>query len=419
MIKEICPKNICTGCAACSNICAHKAITMQADKDGYLLPAINIQSCVDCGLCVQVCPNNTLPEFNKLDLAYAACAKDAIEQLSSTSGGVASTISRAFIANGGIVYGCDGTYIDNVHHIRIDNAEDVPLLKGSKYVQSSIGYIFRNVRQDLTDGKKVLFIGTPCQCAGLKNFIGPKLSGNLYTIDFVCHGVPNQKILNSAVSYVSGNKLHVRNLQFRIKGWRDSLLSHPRYVENKNIGHDLIGKSFKTKYGLFINAGEADEYMKVFPDDLYIVGFLTGLFYRESCYQCHYARPDRVSEITLGDFHFSDNHNHVEGENRLLSKVLINNSKGQFLFEEFNNTLNFVSFDFHELNLNNSQLGRPMPKHPKREVFLELLPQKGFGCAKSILKDNVKRIRCNILLNNISHIVRSIRYVYQNKRDDK
>lgn len=419
-MEEICPKDICTGCAACANVCAHTAISIQEDEHGYLHPHINNQLCVNCGLCVKVCPNNTKPIFSKLGVVYAACAKDSIEQLSSTSGGVASAFSREFIRNGGIVYGCCGTDIANVHHIRIDKTENVELLKGSKYVQSSIGSIFRDVRKDLIEGKRVLFIGTPCQCAGLKNFVGPKLSKFLYTIDFVCHGVPNQRILDSALSCISDKNGEIQTVQFRIKEWKQSVFAGIRYVNKNNI-HQLPEKiQYSTRYGLFINVGESCQDIRIFPNDLYTVGFLTGLYYRESCYKCHYTRPERVSEITLGDFHFKVGKNHVTGENRLLSKVLINNLKGQYLLEVFRNVLNLTPFDFCELDLRNSQLAKPIPYNPKRNLFLKSFSERGFECANEILKEQVKDIRRHLLLNELSRIVKSMtRYFYSEKRHVK
>ena len=53
---EIIEKKYCTGCEACLNVCPHAAIMMVRDHEGFDYPSIYSDKCVDCGLCVKVCP---------------------------------------------------------------------------------------------------------------------------------------------------------------------------------------------------------------------------------------------------------------------------------------------------------------------------------------------------------------------------
>ena len=46
----------CSGCTACMNVCAHGAIEMKENGEGFVFPAKNNDKCVDCGLCEKVCP---------------------------------------------------------------------------------------------------------------------------------------------------------------------------------------------------------------------------------------------------------------------------------------------------------------------------------------------------------------------------
>ena len=172
---------------------------MQPYSLGFLSPVIDQNTCVDCGLCAKSCLNTHMPLICEPLATYVAHALDIEEQKTSTSGGAASVFMKAIIKAGGVVFGFSGLNAREVKHIRIDKIEDVCKLKGSKYVQSYMGKTYRSVVGDLKSDRLVLFIGTPCQVAGLKAYIRGRVYEKLYTLDFVCHGVPSQKILNDAI----------------------------------------------------------------------------------------------------------------------------------------------------------------------------------------------------------------------------
>lgn len=212
----------CCGCTACASICAHNAITMKPDVMGFLYPKVDKNKCTDCGLCEKVCAfhENYDKSLNlPLPVAYAARHKDMKEVETSRSGATFIAISDYIIENGGIVYGAGYTDHFRVIHKRAVTKEERNEFKGSKYVQSDLNGVFRQVKEDLRNGKIVLFSGTPCQTAGLHSFVGNKLRENLFLVDIICHGVPSPFIWRDYLIYLEnkyGSKICYVN--FRDKG---------------------------------------------------------------------------------------------------------------------------------------------------------------------------------------------------------
>lgn len=202
---QITDKSQCCGCTACASVCTHDAISMQPDVMGFLYPVVDNGKCVDCGLCEKVCAFNdhydtslNLPQPD----AYAARHNDMKEVETSRSGAAFIAISDYILENGGVVYGAGYTDHFRVVHKRATTKEERDEFKGSKYVQSDMNTVFRQVKKDLKDGLTVLFSGTPCQTAGLNAYIGRKLREHLILVDIVCHGVPGPNLWRDYIAYL-------------------------------------------------------------------------------------------------------------------------------------------------------------------------------------------------------------------------
>lgn len=389
-MTEICPHNVCTACYACLNACRKKAISFFPDEMGNLYPSINQDSCIDCGACVKACPNNSPVDSHYPLSAYVGCANDLQEQLSSTSGGVASAICRQFVKSGGVVYGCSGANPLAVHHIRIEKECDIDLLKGSKYVHSVIGRCYSLVKEDLQAGRKVLFIGTPCQVAGLYSFLHGA-SKNLYTIDFVCHGVPSQQVFNDSLR----------------------LLLKQEDLSKVKINYRFRDERGRSRYGLRIR----DEYGKtilqeVFPHNDYMVGFLKALFYRENCYHCKYARPERVSDITLGDYADEERlYQQIPHAANGLSKILVSTNKGEELLKDCSSLICCETIPVDYLIKAGGQLVKPMVRHKSYDAFHRIYVDEGLEVAYSKILPSLRReIKRNQALNFFKKFIYQIPY---------
>lgn len=365
----ICKKESCTGCFACFNICPKKCISMKEDKCGYIYPIINENICIKCGLCKKVCPSLESVKFNNPQKAYAAWALDNKERESSTSGGVASVFSKIILKKNGIVFGAAINKDKRVNHIRVETLDKLKKLKGSKYVHSYIEDMYKKCEEDLKIGVDVLFIGTPCQIAGLKKYLRKEYL-NLFTVDIICHGVPSQKLLQDYI-----NK------------------------DIRNNTYDYISFRNKDGYCFKLYKDNKEIYSKSMKESLYLLGFMNALFLRENCYSCKYAQEERVSDVTIGDFwglgdDVEFNHSKKGG----VSLILSNTIKGDKLINLCKEELFLEERSIKEAIKGNAQLRRPSIKHKNYSKFQREYPSKGFvratknGLRTDIIKDKLREI---------------------------
>lgn len=343
----------CTGCTACECICPKNAITMTPDKLGFKYPTVNMDTCVECGLCQKVCPvrdkYDTSMTFNE-PLAFAARHKNQQELETSRSGGVFIAISDIILDNGGVVYGAGFDKNFKVSHQRATTKEDRDRFKGSKYVESDVSGIFRKVKKDLADGLTVLFSGTPCQIAGVKSFIGKKLRQNLFLADIVCHGVPGPYVWEGYLEY--------------LKKKERGKLSDVSFREKKTLGWDTHKESY---------TANGHKKLKRTYSDL----FYDHIMLRHSCGRCHFCNTLRPSDITLGDFWgWEKAVPDFNTDNKGISLILINTPKGKELFDKAEKDLNKRTVNLKDCL--QPPLVNPIKVSPKRLQFEEYFAKKGF-----------------------------------------
>lgn len=381
-MQSICETQNCTGCAACMNICPTGCITMAEDVIGHPFPRIEAAKCVDCKKCAKVCPGNSLPGLHEASRAFAVWSLDEKEHSSSSSGGMAAVLTRETLEAGGVVYGCSSRFTgEGIGHARIDRSEEAWLLCGSKYLQSHIGDSYKRAQADLKAGRKVLFIGTPCQIAGLRAFLG-RAYENLLVVDLICHGVPPQKLLF------------------------DDIGLQPDQLEGGYI-------SFRGPEGFYFKILSSEKqplYAAQEWDDLFYIGFGKALFFRQSCYSCPYARAERPGDLTLGDFWgLGEKIPFAHRTENGVSVVLLNTKAGEAAFASIRDKLFFEERTVEEAVAGNWNLQHPSLPHEKTERFRALYPAAGFQkAAKSCLKKNIRKYR---LLKQIQKCPAALRLV--------
>lgn len=342
----------CCGCTACASICSHNAITMEPDALGFLYPNVDKSKCTDCGLCQKVCAFNDNYD-RSLNLprpdAYAARHKDIDEIMRSRSGAAFVAISDYILELGGVVYGAGYKEHFRVAHKRATTKDERDEFRGSKYVQSDLTGVFRQVKHDLKNGLTVLFSGTPCQTSGLNSYVGKRLRENLVLIDIVCHGVPGPYI------------------------WRDYLA----YLEKKQ-GDTIAMVNFRDKERFGWSAHKETFTFSGGGKMNFTFLFYQHIMFRRSCGKCHFCNTTRPSDITLADFWgWEKTDPEFNKDDKGCSLILVNTPKGREIFEAVKDRLNTIPAELD--NCLQPNLQHPSAIHPKRMQFENDYQQKGFN----------------------------------------
>lgn len=343
-------KENCTGCFACYNICPKNAITLEEDKEGFKYPKIDQEKCINCGLCEKVCPiikNETIANRTNKPTVMAAWSKTNFTRTDSTSGGVFSEIANVIFNEGGYV--CGAVYDDNfmVKHIVTNDRDMLPKIRSSKYLQSDMNECFKEIKNILNDNKKVLACGSPCQIAGLYNYLGKDYE-NLLTCDFICRGMNSPKIFRGYLKTLENKyKSKIKNIKFKnkIHGWH-------------NFSTRIDFENGKTYIG--------GRYL-----DSYMVGYLKyNAFIRPSCYECKFKQLPRKADITLADFWGIEKINPKLDNNKGTSLILLNTEKGKNIFKNIDN-IQYTEIKSEEVFTDNICMNKSVLKTKNRDDVFE------------------------------------------------
>ena len=354
----------CTGCGACFNICPKNAITMRENPQGFLYPHINTTLCVHCTLCDRTCPKLNFVNQNSFHPdCYAVRASDEVRAVSS-SGGVFTLCANWILNQKGIVCGAAMEKDFSVHHIIVENFDDLKKLRGSKYVQSNTEQVYKECEVFLRTGRKLLFTGTPCQVAAARNYF-ERYREQVFYVDVFCHGVPSEKMWKDYVQENFGSPA-VERIEFRSKlnGWRSEQL-RVFYADSS---------SERIQWG----------------ESAYEEGFQRNIALRDGCEDCEFSGFQRTGDISIGDYwHVEDNYPELN-DKKGTSVVLVNNAYGVALFEAIKDTMYHCKKTSIEDAARFNRLHQKYPPHPQKKRFLEFYPSKqGFSKAVWQVRHNL------------------------------
>lgn len=312
---SITDKHDCSGCGACAQACPKGCITMREDGEGFLYPEVDKAKCVDCGLCERVCPLLKQAEQREPLQVLGVKNRDRQDRMASSSGGVFIALARRTIACGGVVF---GTVFDDdwqVRHTSADTLGGVRAMMGSKYVQSRIGETYREAAACLKAGRKVMFVGTPCQTAGLRSYLRKDYEG-LLAVDILCHGVPSPAVWRSYLKETFECKdgcTKITSVCFRDKqkeGWA-------RYnvvVRGVTAGGE---------------GAERELSAAVYVDNPFMKGFMADAYLRPSCHRCRCKHGASGSDLIIADYWGARFAVPDFADDSGVSLVLVNTDKGR------------------------------------------------------------------------------------------
>lgn len=357
----------CTGCGACAHLCPKNAITMAENSEGFLVPHIDTAKCIDCGICLKKCISEHPVYKNSENPECLAVMADDDTRKVSSSGGVFSLLANYVLQNNGYV--CGAAYKDDfsVQHIIINDIKDLPLLRGSKYIQSNTGDVYRKIKELLNQKSLVLFTGLPCQVAGLYAFLG-KNYDNLYAVDLLCHGITSFKVFNKYHQDVLEGK-PLERLEFRSKaprGW--------------SAGVDA---SFQ----------DGTSYSKFWKKDSFFRAYVKSISVNYPCGTCVFNHLPRQGDLSIGDYWGISRIDPEMNDKKGTSVVLINNPKGQQLFDSIRDqTLKCNNEDLSQ-TVRMNIIRSPYRLHKNRDLFFENFDKYNFrtlvhGCRKGTIAQN-------------------------------
>lgn len=389
--SELCKKNACCGCGACATVCPKDAISLVEDKYGFVYPKIDESVCINCGTCKKVCVFS-IKKKSDLCICYACVNQDDNQIMKSASGGVFAAIASEFLKTGGFVCGAS-VKIENgvitVEHEIINKLDDLSKLQGSKYVQSNTMSAFRDIKNLLKKGERVLFSGTPCQVDAVKSLYRKYIGKSLFTIDIICHGVPSQKFLNGYLcEYQKRLGKQLTYIDFR----------------NKKYGW---GKTGIAKFG--------NKEMLITPENSsYYSFFMESEISRENCYLCPYANLNRVGDLTVGDYwgvtEFSRDliEKNNLSEEKGISCLIVNNKNGRELLKKFSGNILLLQIDVLKATIYNTQLREPARHTSKRKWIMETFADKGYAPIEKVFQRQLFIKLCKKKIKQI--IPKSIKY---------
>lgn len=346
-------KDKCVGCSACFHNCPIQCISFNKNEEGFYYPIVDNIKCINCENCLESCP--VITERTESPNNYiAARAKDNVLVSSSTSGAIFPLLASFILNNEGLVFGA--AYSDDllVEHIGITTYSQIKQLQNSKYIQSNLKHIYNEIKEKLSQGKMVLFSGTPCQVQGLYTYLQDK-PDRLFTIDIVCHGVPSEFAYKEYLTWLEEKyNSQVISINFRSKcsGWRN--------------------------YSIVVTFANGYQYRSYHWDDPYIRAFIKGLDLRESCYSCSFRGKFYSADLTLGDLWGADTICPEWNDDRGISLIITHSEKGNKLLNNIQNKIDSKDILYNDVILKNSAVEKPCERPCGRDHFFYEIQHSDF-----------------------------------------
>ena len=386
-------KKTCSGCGTCAQICKHKALTMKPDEEGFLYPIRDVQKCINCGLCDIRCPEVTdrCNPSNEEQHCYIATTPKEEYYKESASIGICTMLADYVISQDGLVFGC---FLDEetwtAYHKGVTDREGVFSIRNSKYLQSDTKGTFVEVQKALNIGKKVLYIGTPCQIAGLKAYLH-RAYKNLFTVDLFCHGTFSAKLMTYEVNYWEKRfKSKIKNFRFRSKRLyphsNGGMVNFDIEKDGKIVHVERFAGSSPT-YRCFAYRGDGKSYNL-----------------RLACYCCPFKSSTRYADISVGDPWLIKkeviNDSKLGPNNSIRSLYSVNTKKGGELISHIAKYLYQKEYDYSSVFVQPAVCNdfRDVPVE-RKEIFSRIKKEDYGSLVQSLFNCNLEKEHKDFVVN--------------------
>ena len=219
-------------------------------------------------------------------------------------------------------------------------------------MQSDASACYKDLLNDLEQGKHVLFTGTPCQVAGLNALLEARKAckDNLFTADIICHGVPSPGFFGAFMQWLQTQiKTGIVQFNFRDKAisWRGNSSSALLADGRKITGDKRV--------------------------DAFVNTYYSDCITRPSCYACPYTSRQRVSDLTISDYWGIENECPDFEDGLGVSMIMVNSQKGQYLLDRMEGEKQKTPGK----NYRQPQLAYPTMRPNQRESFWLEYKNKG------------------------------------------
>lgn len=383
---QLAAHDTCTGCGACAFKCPKHCIEMRENEIGMVLPVIETSECIECHSCEKVCPILNMVDSYKPTIAYAAWSNDEEERLTSASGGIAIEMYKHAVGNGFAVVGASQNEDFTVTHKITTKLGELKQFKNSKYVFSNAYEAFPKIKALLHDGKKVIFIGLPCQVAALRNLF--RGNENLLLVEVVCHGTTPFSYLRQHIDILSKRSSRkASRMSFR----------------------DPEAYTYTYTFTLYDENGECFYSKRTKDGDTYQFGYHRGVTYRENCYHCRFAKPERNADVTIADYHGLGLCAPCKYDDKNVSLILINTDKGDTFIRQLidDKRIHAEQRPLEEPFKGEAQLRHPSVKNKYRMMFEKRIASCNGDFEKAIRYPQ-RRYDIDMRLRHIANLPREI-----------
>lgn len=325
---------------------------MKEDEEGFLYPYIDEDKCVNCGLCEKVCPALHRSKRAFTEKAYAVASKDNVLLKRSSSGGMFGVLAAYILQQNGVVFGCRFNEDMEAVHCAVETEEELRRFHGSKYIQSNTQNTFAECKIRLQEGRQVLYSGTPCQIAGLKQYLGKEYE-NLVCVEIICHGVPSPGIWRQYIKELEsrkGKEIIDAAFRYQDQGWKKF--------------------RFRTEY--------EDGTAEVIPgqQSSFMLAFLNNLTLRPSCYDCKFRLDYSNADLMIGDFWGVGRYYQNFDEEAGVSALLTLTDKGDRIFDDICDETDYVKADISQITPANGCLYLSVFPNRNRSTIMNMYSKR-------------------------------------------